>query len=275
MAALARELETVCVQKTTPAGRMQEYFTLATLKTERAIDLCALQGGRSSMFQGIVRGISCVVLALLFACPAAFACLRPTPDKRAIQWSDGIVRGKLKAVTARGADGEDYEFEVVEAVEGPAKPGQLVRVLHRVPTDGRELCAGPLSTDDVGKVYLVLLRSIGSKGQIIVTFAPVDSGDPSASAAFKQLLDETRKAEVGLTEDQVKAEALALSSAEDETEAEHAEATLLEMGPKAGPAIKRVMSTSSEAGKSRLQKVLDEIMPPAMDEATTKPVEGK
>jgi hypothetical protein len=218
--------------------------------------------------------VSLIVLAIA---SVATACLRATPDKRAIQWSDTIVRGKVVSATAE-AGGDEYEFEVVEGLEGALKTGKTFHAIHSTPAGKPDACAGAMSPDDKGKVFLLLLRS--GKGDVytIVTAAPVDASDPTAAEAFKQLLDETRRGESSLTDEQVLSEATTLAAAEDDTEAEHAEGTLLDMGPKAASEIKRVMATTSKEGKQRLQKVLDDILPPvtdAKDGPTSKPVGGK
>ncbi len=222
-----------------------------------------------------IPAVAVVVLAFASVSPA---CLRATPDKRAIQWSDAIIRGKVVSASAKtgggGDDNSNFEIEVVEALEGPLKVGKVFHAVHTVPAGKADACAGAMSPDDKGKVFLLLLLRSGKVGTYtIVSAAPVDAADPTAAVAFKQLLDETRKAASSLTDEQVRSEATTLAAAEDDTEAEHAEATLLEMGPKAGAEIKRVMATTSKGGKERLQKVLDEILPPTTSEesATTKP----
>lgn len=210
-------------------------------------------------------------ISLWLACGSeARACLRAMPDKRAIQWSDTLVRGKLLEVN--DATGDELQVEVVQVLQGKLKSGDILRAIDASPT-GKPSACQRIDADDRGKLFLLLLRSDGESKFGIVTLAPVDEADPSAAVALKQLIDETRKAESAVTEQNVRSEAVTLANAEDDTEAEHAEAALLEMGPKAGPAIKRVMAETSEAGKKRLQKVIDEIMPPVQNEtATTKPV---
>jgi hypothetical protein len=205
-----------------------------------------------------------IVIACLLCCTKAPACLRPRPDKRAVQWSTAIVHAKLRSVAARGAGGQEYQMEVVLVLEGPLKPGENFSAKHTIPSGNREMCAGPLTNDDVDKTFLVLLRPGAHEGDWqIVTTAPLDANDPTAAEAFKQLLAETRKAEASLTDDQVKAQALALADAEDDTEAQQAEDTLMDMGPKALPVVRATLESTTPIGKRRLGKIIKELTPPS------------
>jgi hypothetical protein len=200
-------------------------------------------------------------------CTLAPACFRPSPDKRAIQWSTAIVHAKLRGVAAGGAGGgEQYQIEVVSVLEGTPKTGQILSAKHTIPSGNRELCAGVLTNDDADKTFLVLLRPGAHEGDWqVVTDAPLDTADPTAAEAFKQLFAETRKAEAGLTDDQVKAQALALANAEDDTEAQQAEDTLIDMGPKALPAVRAMLDSTTSAGKRRLEKIIKELTPPGAE----------
>jgi hypothetical protein len=223
---------------------MQEYFSPATGKLMP------------------IRPLPITLIALL-CCTIAPACLRPTPDKRAVQWSDAIIRAKLRTVAARGAGGDQYGLEVESVLEGSVKQGETISAKHVVPADKPQLCAGPLTNDDAGKSFLVLLHSGPHEGDWqVVTIATIDANDPTAAEAFKQLLAETRKAEAALTEDQIKAQASALADAQDDTEAQQAEDTLIAMGPKAVPAMKSMLDSTSPIGKRRLEKIINELTPP-------------
>ncbi|HSV16462.1 MAG TPA: hypothetical protein VLI90_19525 [Tepidisphaeraceae bacterium] len=212
------------------------------------------------------------VLCCTAYCTLAPACLRPSPNKRAIQWSTAIVHAKLRTVAARGAGGEQYGMEVVDVLEGPLKPGETVNAKHTIPSGNRDQCAGVLTNDDAGKTFLFLLRQGAHDGDWqVVTDQAIDPADPTDAEAFKQLLAETRKAEAALTDDQVKAQALALANAEDDTEAQQAEDTLLDMGPKAVPAIRSVLESSTPIGKHRLEKIIKDVTPPTDQSKTPSP----
>src|SRR4051812_19369753 len=114
---------------------MQEYFSFATGKLMP------------------IRPLP-IALITLMCCTIAPACLRLTPDKRAVQWSDAIIRAKLIGVAARGAGGEQYSLEVTSVLEGSLKQGETINAKHVVATNKPELCAGPLTNDDAGKSYL-------------------------------------------------------------------------------------------------------------------------
>lgn len=220
-----------------------------------------------------------LLLAVLLLAPAPIAqgCLRAQPDKRAIQWSDTIVRATLRATSAttRSASDPGDEFQVIEVIEGKLKAGDAVVTAPVRGSVKPSPCEGILFADEKSKLFLLLLRTGPDGSYAIVTVAPVDAADPTARVAFNQLLQETRKDEAALTDDQVRSTAVTLANAQDDTEAEHAERTLLQMGARAGAEIVRVMATLPDAEKKRLQKVLDEIMPPSKTKAdpttTTQP----
>src|SRR5258707_179425 len=174
----------------------------------------------------------------LIASSAAFACLRATPDKRAIQWSDAIVHAKLVAII--DPTKEIYNFNVTDSIDGPLKPGQELRVEHLAPPGADQACGGHLTTDDTGKNFLLLVRSTSNHDYGMVNITSADKSDGHGADAFKQLVAETRKAEASLTDEQMKIQAQAYADAQDDTEADQAEEALRQMGPKALPMIRQV-----------------------------------
>ena len=112
----------------------------------------------------------------------------------------------------------------------------------------------------------MLLRKVPAGWQV-VTIGARDSQDPTARDALKQLIAETRKADADVTTAQAEVQARTLSDAQDDTEADQAEQTLLDMGPRAAPGIRIVMEATSTIGKNRLNKVLADILPPRWAEA--------
>jgi hypothetical protein len=205
----------------------------------------------------------------LVASSTAFACLRATPDKRAIQWSDAIVHGKL--VTIVDPAREIYNFNVTDSIEGSLKPGQELRVRHITPNGADQSCGGHLTTDDTGKSFLLLLRAADDHGYVIVNITSADKADVPGADAFKQLVEETRKADASLTDEQMKVQAEAYANAQDDTEADQAEEALRQMGPRAVPMIEQVMKEASDIGKHRLATVAKDLTPPIEDVATTQP----
>ncbi len=208
--------------------------------------------------------ISLALFFVMILSTCCVACLRATPDKRAIQWSDLIVHAKLKSIPTLDAEQHEvYDFDVADVIDGSLKSQQTITAIHIVPGGLPDSCSGHLTPEDIGKPYLLLLRhQTGNGNFVIVTIAPVDSGDPAAAEAFKQLVAETRKAEAAVTPALAKAQATAFADAEDDTEAEQAEDALRQMGSKAIPAIWEAASATSQMGKSRLNKLIDELTPP-------------
>src|SRR5206468_9891634 len=105
-----------------------------------------------------------------------FACLRPTMDERAVQWSTAIVKAKLLSVGPRttlgqiterqgprGALGQakttfsyrTYQFEVTESLDGPYKKGQKVPVVRIFAvTDAPLICSQHLHQGSVKSEFL-------------------------------------------------------------------------------------------------------------------------
>jgi hypothetical protein len=58
-----------------------------------------------------------------------------------------------------------------------------------------------------------------------------------------------------------------LINAADDTEQDQAEHAILEMGPKALPTLKQLLSGADDVARVRLQKVIDALSPPAITAA--------
>jgi hypothetical protein len=123
-----------------------------------------------------------VLFTWLLMVQSADACLRPTVDDRAVQWSTSIVIAKLSKIEApvqltgsvqerRGNMGilgtaetvylqRVYQFTVEKTLDGHAKPGDSISVL-RVTTKTTEplnSCGQHLTAEGVGHSFLLLLR---------------------------------------------------------------------------------------------------------------------
>jgi hypothetical protein len=214
------------------------------------------------------KALGIVFIALTFT-TLGWACLRPTADRRAIQWSDAIVHAKLQTIV--DSEAEVYAFVVTDTIDGSLQPTQQILVHHVIPDASAPACGGHLTADDLGKSYRLLLRGHAGHPYILVNIAVDDPADTSGSDAFKQLVEETRKADASLTDDQMKTQALAYANAQDDTEADQAQETLEQMGIKAVPMIRQVMSVSNDVGKQRLAAVIKELIPQGEDNATTQP----
>jgi hypothetical protein len=243
----------------------------------------------SRVAAGVARvGMWFAVAVVVLVRPSdSLACFREQADRRAIQWSDAIVHAQLIATAVDHAGGASdgggggnravYDFRVIDSVDGPLVPNAAVRVLQVTPPGlTADPCGQRLTSDDVGKRFLILLLRRPSMGDgvpyVLVTVAAADT-DPSAIAAFAQLVADTRKDERSLMPDQARAQAQTLAGAQDDTEAEQAEQALRDMGPKAVPGIRQVLdaAVTSNQGKAQLAKLIKELLPPAIEGVTTQP----
>jgi hypothetical protein len=218
------------------------------------------------------RGLTIASRVILIALTIAFtarASLRPTADRRAIQWSDAIVHAKLGRIV--DSANNVYSFTITDAIDGSLKPADQITVRDLQAPSADSPPAPPLTTDDLRKNFRLLLRQKPDHTYIAVNIAPSDPSDTEGSDAFKQLVEETRKADASLTDDQIKTQALAYANAQDDTEAEQAQDALEQMGPKAVPVIREAMTGVNDIGKQRLETVIKDLTPPGEDEPTTQP----
>ena len=125
--------------------------------------------------------VPCCV-SLLIAGQHAKACLRASPDARAVQWSSVIVEGKLTSVAepveltrlkepaevgkpplAHAYFYQLYTFDVTDVLDGRVRRGQDVRVvrffgqLAQVDPDNPP-CSQHLRKEQVGQSFILLLR---------------------------------------------------------------------------------------------------------------------
>ncbi|HEY8751781.1 MAG TPA: hypothetical protein VIM11_27620 [Tepidisphaeraceae bacterium] len=134
-----------------------------------------------------------MVLALLVSPLVTIACMRPTMDERAVQWSSAIVEAKLLSAgpeiklgeiqERRGALGtlgvatisysyRLYTFSVTRALDGALKPGDklpIIRLFSKAdepplssnnapPQPNLDPCVQILDPKTVGKEFLVMAR---------------------------------------------------------------------------------------------------------------------
>jgi hypothetical protein len=210
-----------------------------------------------------------IVLITLIVAVSSGAALRPTADRRAIQWSDAIVHAKLGKIV--DPSNNLYSFTVTDSIDGSVKPGGQIIVHDVVPPAADAAVGGPLTADDLGKNFRLLLRAKPDKTYTAVNISPSDPSDTEGSDAFKQLVEETRKADADLTDDQIKTQALAYANAQDDTEAEQAQDALEQMGLRAVPIIREAMSSTNDIGKQRLSTVIKDLTPSGENEPTTQP----
>ena len=102
---------------------------------------------------------------ILSLAATALACLRPTLDERAIQWSTVIAEARLESIGDVVDARQAYTFKLGDVLDGPLKPGNVVRVV-RVFSDGASPSRCPVTLkgkqvgdwttyDAKGKVYKV------------------------------------------------------------------------------------------------------------------------
>jgi hypothetical protein len=244
------------------------------------------------------RLLTTMVVLLLALNHRTAACLRATLDARAVQWSTLIVQAKLSAVgplkdlsaasTRQSIHAwryQTYQFEVLFVLDGSAKVGQTVTTVRFVSPDASSdssECGQSLTSDQIGKSFVLLLRPEADvswstaaasadartaqihdiKAFIVVHLEGADDLGADGLADLKNTISDTRTAESQFNPAQAKIQALALAQAADDTEADQAEHTLLEMGPKALDAIQSVLAnTATDLGKTRLTRVIKSISP--------------
>jgi hypothetical protein len=243
-----------------------------------------------------LRLLATMVVLLLALNHRAAACLRATLDARAVQWSTLIVQAKLSAVgplkdlsaasTRQSIHAwryQTYQFEVLFVLDGSGEVGQTVTTVRFIAPDASgdsSECGQSLTTDQMGKTFVLLLRPEADvpwstaaddprtaqihdlKAFMVVHLEGADDLGADGLADLKNTISDTRTAESQFNPAQAKIQALALAQAADDTEADQAEHTLLEMGPKALDAIQSVLTTTTtDVGKARLTRVIKAISP--------------
>ncbi|CAN5396882.1 hypothetical protein BH10PLA1_BH10PLA1_20870 [soil metagenome] len=234
-----------------------------------------------------MRFAACLAVGIVFFAQIqrAQACLRPEIDERAIQWSTAIVKANLVS-TKPVIDEKNADFTVTASVwkitkvyDGTAKADAEITLLTFVPSNV-DAAIDPCSILPLpGKSALLLLRPVKDCDFIackdipqltpdafvmVQRLAEEDATD-DAVKDLQQKIAETRKAEAGFNDKDAHFQAETLANAVDDTEADHADSALLEMGPRAVPAMKDVMVKVNAISKSRLKRIIEELSPPPAD----------
>jgi len=245
---------------------------------------------------------------LAVASRLSVACLRDTLDDRAVQWSNLVVVAKLSKIhsplpltipATRPADDSRsssvkslqlYDFQVTAVLDGTEKPGDsvsIIRFLMEPIAQGNSLCGQQLTTAQIGKSFLLLLRPEADlrwgdsknkpyprttqmhnlKAFAVVHLESMDDLGAEGLADAKYTISSTRQAEAQFSADDAKVQVQTLISAADDTELDQAEHALLEMGPKSLPVLNHALSTADDVGRARLQKVIDAVSPPTITAA--------
>jgi hypothetical protein len=221
----------------------------------------------------------------------AQACLRNTLDDRAIQWSTAIVKATFIAQKEPAA-GQNTAlslvastWKVAQSLDGPLKPETEITILTFPSNDADHPSSACQELPGKGKTYVLLLRPVKDCEFAVRTDAAKVGGDPyivvyrltdeeatdEAVKDLQQRIDAVRKADAAFSDKDAKFQAETLANAVDETEAADADKALVQMGPKALPAVKEQMPNANAAGKTRLQRIVDDLSPPPAD--TEKRVE--
>jgi len=248
------------------------------------------------------------ILVLAVVSRPSAACLRDTLDDRAVQWSNLIVVAKLSAIrsplpltspTTQLADSlklspikslQLYDFEITAVLDGAKRPGDtvsIIRFLTEPDTQKNSVCGQQLTSSQIGKSFLLLLRPETDlrwsdtpnqpdprtaqvhelKAFAVVHLESMDDLGAEGLADAKYTISSTRQAEAQFNADDAKVQVQTLMSAADDTEQDQAEHAILEMGPKALPALNHALATADDVGKTRLQKIADAISPPTITAA--------
>ncbi len=143
------------------------------------------------MYKKSLAALATVVLSPVLAA----ACVRPTMDERAVQWSSAIVEARLGSIGPEvklggevqerrgplGAMGvattsyfyRVYQFDVSRSIDGPFKQGQKVPVIRlfskteEPATLGGGRCAQHLGPDGVGKEFVLMMRPLSESKAVV------------------------------------------------------------------------------------------------------------
>jgi hypothetical protein len=227
-----------------------------------------------------------LVAGMFVLAQQAQACLRSTIDERAVQWSTVIV----KATFQEGGPPADQppqawpalailKWKVVESYDGKHKADDTITVLTFPSNDPDKPTLPCQEVPAKGHSQVMLLRpasectfdKLGERvkqekdAYVIVARLTAEEATEEAVKDLKQQIETTRKAEGQFSEKDAKFQAETLANALDDTEAEHADAALVTMGPKALPAVKEQLTKANPAGRNRLQRIIVELSPPPAD----------
>lgn len=225
------------------------------------------------------------VLGVLATGQQAQACLRASLDDRAIQWSTAIVKATFVAQKEPAA-GQNAAlglvastWKVTQSLDGPLKPDAEITVLTFPSTDPEHPSSACQELPGKGKTDVLLLRPAKDCEFAVRTDASKIEGDPyvivyrltdeeatdETVKDLQQRIDTVHKADAAFSDKDAKFQAETLANAVDETEADDADKALVQMGPKALPAVKEQLPKANPAGKTRLQRIIDELSPPPAD----------
>ena len=240
------------------------------------------------------------LLAIALFTESSLACLRPTMDERAVQWSTAIVEAKLVSIGQRvpvgaiaerqgprGALGQvnttfsyrPYEFEVTDALDGPLKKGQKVPVvrLFAVTDASLVVCSQHLTPAGVGKSFLLMLRPMDDyqfvwpnrvkkpdvKGaMVLVHLDPMENVTKDTLADLGAKIVEARAAEADASPKVIQREIQLVIKAPTDEKAEPAVRSLTAMGMKVLPLVSEAQAKASPAGQQRLLKVIEALSLP-------------
>ena len=225
------------------------------------------------------------VVFVFSACGRAQACLRNTIDDRAIQWSTAIVKATLVNVKEPVAGNNATlglvasTWKVTQSLDGAVRPAAEINVLTFPSNDADHPSPTCHELPAKGKTFILLLRSTKDCEFAVRSDAAKVEGDPyvivyrltdeeateAATKDLQQRIDTVHKADATFSDKDAKFQAETLANAVDETEAEHADEALVQMGPKALPAVKEQLPKANPAGKSRLQRIIEDLSPPPAD----------
>ncbi len=230
------------------------------------------------------------ILPLLLVIQQAMACLHSEVDERAIQWAVLIVKANLVSSKPYG-EAKDGQlgivlstWKVTQVFDGSTKVDTEITVLT-FPNPNVDALADPCSVlPQPGKSMILLLRAtkdcefdvrpdaknVPGDSFVIVSRLTEEDATEDAVKDLQRRIAEVRKAEAGFNDKDAHFQAETLANAVDDIEADHADSALLEMGPKAIPAMKDVMEKFPGNGKKRLQKIVVELSPPPADTGKRK-----
>jgi hypothetical protein len=183
-----------------------------------------------------------------------------------------------------------YEFEVTAVLDGKKTPGKtlsIIRFLTEPDAQKNSVCGQQLTAAQIGKSFLLLLRPESDlrwsdtanapdprtahlhklKAFTVVHLESTDDLGAEGLADAKYTISSTRQAEAQFNADDAKVQVQTLINAADDTEQDQAEHAILEMGPKALPTLKQLLSGADDVARVRLQKVIDALSPPAITAA--------
>jgi hypothetical protein len=227
----------------------------------------------------------------------ARACLRDTLDDRAVQWSTLIVMADLTQVhdpVPLPSDAKPsnfqyqmYDFKVTSPIDGAGKVGDsftVVRFLDGPGTLKSSICGQAFTPRQVGKSFLLMLRPESDvqwadrenapdprtadfhalKAYMVVHLELASDLGQDGIDDAKYTVTSTRTAEAQFKDADAKLQIQTLVNAQDDTEESQAEKAILDMGPKAIPALKAYMSQVDEDGQARIRRVIRQLAPPSV-----------